>query len=329
MLCQCRSSANSKAWLFFLKRPFSSRNSFHALERSTLIPKLSKIFFRPNGNISVQAVLLQQRSFATSSDENNAPGSDGHQGTIAQNLTRSDPRVAKIESVNRKIDDRPNQETNDEFVDRTEEILNYEKSGVEVILGKCIMVFFQIIAGAFIGIVLYLLYTAVQKSYEDPLDDPLKVLEGEYGSYLAKKSYPFEDFIEKLLQSGTVKRIIHFPPFKRAVVVLSSGIDIEGLPADKQVIPLNVFGHRTIHSSASLTQEIRRFESKLGILPSNGVPIEVIGPDEDIQWQRVPIFVFTFGILPFFIFLKWRKIFGRKKPWKPTLPSSKVKKLVS
>lgn len=66
------------------------------------------------------------------------------------------------------------------------------------------MVFFQIIAGAFIGIVLYLLYTAVQKSYEDPLDDPLKVLEGEYGSYLAKKSYPFEDFIEKLLQSGTV-----------------------------------------------------------------------------------------------------------------------------
>ncbi|KAI1701591.1 hypothetical protein DdX_16005 [Ditylenchus destructor] len=80
----------------------------------------------------------KQRSFATSLDEKN--GSDGHQGTIAQNLTRSDPRVGKIESFNRKIDVRPSQERNSEFVDRTEEILNYQESGVEVILGvtsKC------------------------------------------------------------------------------------------------------------------------------------------------------------------------------------------------
>ncbi|KAI1701601.1 hypothetical protein Ddc_17543 [Ditylenchus destructor] len=188
------------------------------------------------------------------------------------------------------------------------------------------MVFFQVITGAFIGLVLFLLKGAIEKSYDDPLEDPLKVLDLEYGSYLTKKSYPFADFIEKLLQSGNVTRIIHFPPYKRVVVVLSAGVDIEGLPADKEVIPLNVFGHRTIHSSASLTQEIRRFENKLGVLPSSGVPIEVIGSDEDVQWQRVPIFVFTFGILPFFIILKFGKYFGRKKPWKPTLPSQRAKK---
>ncbi|KAI1708404.1 hypothetical protein Ddc_14372 [Ditylenchus destructor] len=319
MLCLCRTSANKKTWPFFLQRAYSSRNNFHVLQRSTLVPNLNKILFRPNGNISVRAVLLlfQQRSFATSSDENNSLGPDGYKGKIAQNLKRSDPRVGKI-------DIEPSRETESEFVDRTEEILNYERSGADVTLGKCMLVFFQVLTGAFIGLVLFLLYTAVKKSYEDPLDDPLKVLELEYGSYLAKKSYPFEDFIEKLLQSGNVTRIIHFPPYKKVVVVLSPGTDIGGLPADKEAIPLNVFGHRSIHSSASLTQEIRRFENKLGILPSNGVPIEVIGSDEDVQWQRVPIFVFTFGILPFFIFLKWGKIFGRKKPWKPTLPSSRV-----
>ncbi|KAI1703085.1 hypothetical protein DdX_15144 [Ditylenchus destructor] len=330
MLGQCQRSANPKAWLFLLKRPYSSRNSFHALERSaltrsTLVSSLHKILLRSNVNNSIRAT-FPERNFANSSKNSPGPGreSKGEQKTSsgnesfeersAQNVNESCQRVGRIELVDRTIDV-GNVERSGEFIDGSEENLDSEKSEEATKTEKASKYFFTLSVGAGVGLLLYYTYSAAMKTFVDKVDVELKILGHEYGACLARKSYPFEDFIEKLLKSGNVKRIIHFPTHKKLVVVVTPGTNIEGLPTGKEAIPLNLFSTHGIHAlkPAAVAREVRRLEKQIGIKSSGAVPIEVVGHETETPWYSMPLFVFIFGVMPSMVFLIGRK---EKKHWK-------------
>ncbi|KAI1697526.1 hypothetical protein Ddc_19653 [Ditylenchus destructor] len=310
MLGQCGRSGNPIAWQFLLKRPYSSRNNFHALEqsvfgRSTLVQRLNKILFRPNGNISVQA-LFPKRNFATSSDEKNTPGPDKGSKGEAQKVNEDGQRVGRIELVDRTIDV-SNVERSREFIVGSEEKLDSDEPTKMKIAWYY---FVQISVGTAVGLVIYYTYSANMKTFVDKVDLELKVLDHEYGCYLDRKTYPFEDFIEKLLKSGNVKRIIHFPVHKKMVVVVSPGLNIEGLPTGKEAIPLHLFDTYAVHAlkPAGVAREIRRLEKQIGNKSSGAVPIEVVGYDAELPWYSMPAFVFIFGIAPFLVAVLGRKV---------------------
>ncbi|KAI1703912.1 hypothetical protein Ddc_16383 [Ditylenchus destructor] len=98
----------------------------------------------------------------------------------------------------------------------------------------------------------------------------------EYASYLSARSVPYEDFIEKLLKSGEVARIIHFPLNKKAVAVFHPGAVIDGVEIKDRAIALNLRGNHLLIHPDSFAKEIRRLETDIGIEPGNGVFIEVV-----------------------------------------------------
>ncbi|KAI1703081.1 hypothetical protein DdX_15140 [Ditylenchus destructor] len=98
----------------------------------------------------------------------------------------------------------------------------------------------------------------------------------EYSSYVSGRSVPYEDFIEKLLKSGEVARIIHFPLSKKAVAVLHPGAIIDGVEVKDRAIALNLRGNHLLIHPDSFANEIRRLETDIGIEPGHGVLIEVV-----------------------------------------------------
>ncbi|KAI1703910.1 hypothetical protein Ddc_16381 [Ditylenchus destructor] len=218
------------------------------------IDRLNRAYFLcPNGNNSATSALCVQQRGLQSFEKN--PNDKERSNTFADGTSKT-------------------VEKDDEYFWKRK--MKEKKAENDKKFGNVIKIGSYLYLGLFaLGI---LLWVTKDRWLSDSPKLSLRKSKHESAAYLSTlRSVPFENSIEKLLKSGKVARIIHFPRHEKAVVVLHPGAIIDGVEVKDRAIALNLesTNHLLIHPD-SFAKEIRRLEKDIGIKSGNGVRIEVV-----------------------------------------------------
>jgi hypothetical protein len=112
---------------------------------------------------------------------------------------------------------------------------------------------------------------------------------------LEAEAIEFDEFLQHILPTGEVARVIYFPNKQRAIALLQPNALINGKPYPSDVIPIKI--ERTNPSQPDQVRlEIRHAEEKLGLPLREGIPVDTF---RGASFFRTMEFMVGFAIIGF------------------------------